>query len=209
MRPRSLAMVSVSRERFERSDVALPDVGPDDALLRVERCGLCGTDLEQYYQGLMSPYPYIPGHEPVGVIAEIGDGAAARWGVDVGDRVVVEAALPCLECAQSARGRVPSVRAPTESRIHFRRRRAGSLGRLFGVPLSPSELVVAQDVEGRSTRRGGDVQRARVRRWLDPRVRSRGRPERLDPRCGSTRFGVGDRREDSRRKQCDRVRSCC
>ena len=104
MCPSSVAMVSVSKEHFERRDLPLPTIGHDDALLRVERCGLCGTDLEQYYQGLMSPYPYIPGHEPVGVIAEIGDGAAARWGLDVGDRVVVEAPLPCRECDQCARG---------------------------------------------------------------------------------------------------------
>ena len=97
-------MVGVSRQRFAKRDLPLPEIGNDDALLRVERCGLCGTDLEQYSDGLMSPYPYIPGHEPVGTIAEIGDGAATRWGLDVGDRVVVESPLPCRECVQCARG---------------------------------------------------------------------------------------------------------
>ena len=39
-------------------------------------------------------YPVIPGHEPVGIIDEIGDDAATRWGVAAGDRVAVEAADP-------------------------------------------------------------------------------------------------------------------
>jgi len=103
LRPSSLATVSVSRRRFAKRDLPLPEIGNDDALLQVERCGLCGADLEQYRDGLMSPYPYIPGHEPVGTIAVIGDGAATRWGFDVGDRVVVEAPLPCRECAQCVR----------------------------------------------------------------------------------------------------------
>jgi threonine dehydrogenase-like Zn-dependent dehydrogenase len=42
--------------------------------------------------------PVVPGHEPLGVIARIGDRAAARWGVDVGDRVAVETMLSCRFC---------------------------------------------------------------------------------------------------------------
>ena len=42
--------------------------------------------------------PVIPGHEPLGVIERIGDGAARRWGVDVGDRVAVETMLSCRYC---------------------------------------------------------------------------------------------------------------
>jgi threonine dehydrogenase-like Zn-dependent dehydrogenase len=40
----------------------------------------------------------IPGHEPLGRIARIGDRAAARWGVDVGDRVAVETMISCRHC---------------------------------------------------------------------------------------------------------------
>ena len=87
-------------EEFER-----PPIGEDDALLRVEACGICGSDYEQYDGTLRVRMPVIPGHEPVGIIEEIGHGAAARWGVARGDRVAVEALLPCGKCEECARGR--------------------------------------------------------------------------------------------------------
>ena len=78
----------------------LPDgIGPEEGLLRVDACGICGSDYEQY-NGLMPglPFPLIPGHEPVGTIVELGDIAARRWGVARGDRVCVETLLPCGYC---------------------------------------------------------------------------------------------------------------
>jgi threonine dehydrogenase-like Zn-dependent dehydrogenase len=47
----------------------------------------------------------IPGHEPLGRIEAIGDGAARRWGVDVGDRVAVETMLSCRFCDACLAGR--------------------------------------------------------------------------------------------------------
>ncbi|MCH7718642.1 MAG: alcohol dehydrogenase catalytic domain-containing protein, partial [Chloroflexi bacterium] len=80
-------------------------LGPEEALLRVEACGICGSDYEQY-QGIMPnlPFPLIPGHEPVGILVEIGEVAAQRWGVAQGDRVAVEALLPCGFCRQCRGG---------------------------------------------------------------------------------------------------------
>ncbi len=76
----------------------IPQTGENDALLRVEACGLCGTDHEQY-SGMLHPgYAFIPGHESVGVIEEIGGKAADRWGVSTGDRVAVEVFQSCGEC---------------------------------------------------------------------------------------------------------------
>ena len=68
---------------------AVPEVGPEDAVLKVEACGLCGTDHELYTGHIAAPYPLIPGHETVGIIESIGESAAAKWQVDVGDRVAV------------------------------------------------------------------------------------------------------------------------
>ena len=82
----------------------LPDTGAEDALLRVEACGICGSDYEQYEGALLVRYPVIPGHEPVGVIEQIGDVAARRWGVRRGDRVGVETLLPCGYCRACVRG---------------------------------------------------------------------------------------------------------
>lgn len=87
-RPRTL----VARE------FPIPEHGDDDAVLRVEACGLCGTDHEQYTGHLPTGFAFVPGHETVGVIERIGDDVARRWGVDAGDRVAVEVFQSCRVC---------------------------------------------------------------------------------------------------------------
>lgn len=98
-------MVQTAPRTIESRDVPLPDIGADDALLRVEACGICGSDYEQYEGVIPIPLPVIPGHEPLGVIEKIGDRAAERWGVNVGDRVAVETMLACKFCPECLRGR--------------------------------------------------------------------------------------------------------
>jgi threonine dehydrogenase-like Zn-dependent dehydrogenase len=104
----SRAVVQTGPQRFEVHDFARPRIGGDDALLALELCGICGSDVEQYdgrfdAMGWTSG-PTIPGHEPLGVIAEIGERAAARWGVTVGDRVAVEPLIPCADCESCRAG---------------------------------------------------------------------------------------------------------
>lgn len=79
-------------------DLPVPEHGDDDAVLRVEACGLCGTDHEQYTGHLPAGFAFVPGHETVGVIEGIGAAAARRWGVGPGDRVAVEVFQSCRVC---------------------------------------------------------------------------------------------------------------
>ena len=76
----------------------VPQIGADDALLRVEACGLCGTDHEEYTGELFPGYGFVPGHESVGIIEAVGPAAAERWDVSEGDRVAVEVFLSCERC---------------------------------------------------------------------------------------------------------------
>ncbi len=94
---------TITLEEFAR-----PAIGPDDALLRLEACGICGSDYEQYEGAAPSTedykqYPVIPGHEPLGVIEEIGARARERWGVVEGDRVAVRSGYGCGQCAACQR----------------------------------------------------------------------------------------------------------
>jgi alcohol dehydrogenase len=82
----------------------VPQAAENDAVLRVEACGLCGTDHEQYTGAMSAGFAFIPGHEIVGVIEEIGPEASARWGVGAGDRVAVEVFQTCRECDQCRAG---------------------------------------------------------------------------------------------------------
>ena len=99
------AMVQTAIRTLEERELPMPEIDDDTAILEVEACGICGSDYEQYTGVLPVPLPVVPGHEPLGRIAAIGDRAAARWGVDVGDRVAVETMLSCRYCRTCLEGR--------------------------------------------------------------------------------------------------------
>lgn len=90
---------------LEMREFPLPDIGKDDALLKIDACGICGSDYEQFDGTLPVRLPVIPGHEPVGTIVQIGDEAARRWGVQEGDRVCVETMIPCGYCRSCVAGK--------------------------------------------------------------------------------------------------------
>ena len=109
MTEKAYAAVLTEIRKFEYREVDLPDIGPDDGLLRVEAAGLCGTDYEQYdghFAGTVrGTLPMTPGHEILGWIDRVGAEAAGRWGVAEGDRVIVETSIACGECFQCRFGR--------------------------------------------------------------------------------------------------------
>jgi len=106
MLPRTTrAIVQTAPRQLELRELPIPPLDDDSALLRVEACGICGSDVEQYTGTIPVRLPVIPGHEPLGIIEWIGDRAAARWAVNAGDRVAVEAPIPCGHCRACLEGR--------------------------------------------------------------------------------------------------------
>ncbi|OOK78661.1 alcohol dehydrogenase GroES-like domain protein [Mycobacterium kansasii] len=102
--PTSRALVLEAPRRLVVRELAVPEIGADDALVRVEACGLCGTDHEQYTGALSGGFAFVPGHETVGIIEAIGPQAARRWGVAAGDRVAVEVFQSCRQCPNCLAG---------------------------------------------------------------------------------------------------------
>lgn len=105
MTGKSRAAVLTAPGEIEVRSVPLPTIAPDDGLLAVEACGVCGSDVPVYTgasdavrPGVPFRLPVVLGHEIVGRIAEIGSLAAQRWGVSRGQRIVVERWLPCGRC---------------------------------------------------------------------------------------------------------------
>lgn len=98
------AAVLTGPERVELREYPLPNIGYSDGLLRVEACGGCGSDVPAFRTHDPSDAGVILGHEVVGVVERAGDGALARWGVEVGDRIVVERWIPCGHCVDCYSG---------------------------------------------------------------------------------------------------------
>jgi len=104
MARQSMAIVQTGARKLEVREYPLPEIGAEDALLKMEVCGICGSDYEQYEGAIALSSPVIPGHEPLGIIEKLGAVAAKRWGVVEGDRVAVEVLLPCGYCTQCLSG---------------------------------------------------------------------------------------------------------
>jgi alcohol dehydrogenase len=89
------ALVFRGPNQIALENVPMPHAGPGEAVIRVTLTTICGTDLHI----LKGEYPVQPGlilgHEPVGVIHEIGPGVT---GYQLGDRVLVGAITPCGQC---------------------------------------------------------------------------------------------------------------
>jgi len=89
------ANVFQGMNQFEVQEVARPRAGPGEAVIRVTLTTICGTDLHI----IRGEYPVKPGlvigHEPVGVIEELGSGVR---GYVIGERVLVGAITPCGQC---------------------------------------------------------------------------------------------------------------
>ena len=98
------ALVMTAYKRFDYLDVPEPTVGPDDVLIRVSACGICGSDVHGMdgSSGRRIP-PVIMGHEADGVISQIGANVA---GWNVGDRVTFDSTVYCGRCFYCRRGQV-------------------------------------------------------------------------------------------------------
>ncbi|MHC4403745.1 MAG: galactitol-1-phosphate 5-dehydrogenase [Planctomycetota bacterium] len=90
------ALVLTQYNHFEIQDVPTPQIGPNDVLVAVKACGVCGSDVHGMdgSSGRRIP-PIIMGHEASGVIAQVGQGAT-DW--QVGQRVTFDSMLSCGVC---------------------------------------------------------------------------------------------------------------
>jgi 2-desacetyl-2-hydroxyethyl bacteriochlorophyllide A dehydrogenase len=81
-----------------------PEPGPEDVLIRVHACGICGTDQHIFDGDLGGPLPLIGGHELAGEVVSVG--AEVPDDFPVGERVAVEPNISCGSCFYCQRGQV-------------------------------------------------------------------------------------------------------
>lgn len=85
--------VYYSNEDIRIEEVEVPKVGSGELLIRTEACGICGTDVLEWYRKKRAPR--VLGHEATGVVVEVGEGVTAY---KPGDRVFVSHHVPCGVC---------------------------------------------------------------------------------------------------------------
>jgi len=96
-------VVSIAKgEPVRLEKVLVPDPGPGEALVRVQACGVCHTDLHYREGGISDDFPFLLGHEASGVIESVGDGVTD---VAPGDFVILNWRAVCGTCRACRRGR--------------------------------------------------------------------------------------------------------
>jgi S-(hydroxymethyl)mycothiol dehydrogenase len=86
----------------ETVQVLVPDPGPGEALVRVQACGVCHTDLHYREGGIGEDFPYLLGHEAAGVVEAVGPDVT---GLAPGEFVILNWRAVCGQCRACARGR--------------------------------------------------------------------------------------------------------
>jgi S-(hydroxymethyl)mycothiol dehydrogenase len=82
--------------------IVVPDPGPGEALVRIEACGVCHTDLHYREGGISDDFPFLLGHEAAGVVESVGEGVTD---VAPGDFVILNWRAVCGQCRACLRGR--------------------------------------------------------------------------------------------------------
>ncbi|AVV47022.1 S-(hydroxymethyl)mycothiol dehydrogenase [Streptomyces sp. ID05-04B] len=82
--------------------IVVPDPGPGEALVKIEACGVCHTDLHYREGGINDDFPFLLGHEAAGVVESVGEGVTD---VAPGDFVILNWRAVCGQCRACLRGR--------------------------------------------------------------------------------------------------------
>ncbi|MER6746495.1 S-(hydroxymethyl)mycothiol dehydrogenase [Streptomyces fungicidicus] len=86
----------------EVTTIVIPDPGPGEAVVEIQACGVCHTDLHYKQGGIGDEFPYLLGHEAAGIVESVGEGVSE---VGVGDFVVLNWRAVCGQCRACRRGR--------------------------------------------------------------------------------------------------------
>ena len=83
-------------------NIVIPDPGPGEAVVAIQACGVCHTDLHYREGGINDDFPFLLGHEAAGVVESVGDGVTE---VEPGDFVILNWRAVCGQCRSCLRGK--------------------------------------------------------------------------------------------------------
>ncbi|GAB3203997.1 S-(hydroxymethyl)mycothiol dehydrogenase [Nocardia tengchongensis] len=86
----------------EVTEIVIPDPGPGEAVVRVQACGVCHTDLHYREGGINDEFPFLLGHEAAGIVESVGEGVTD---VEPGDFVILNWRAVCGSCRACRKGK--------------------------------------------------------------------------------------------------------
>lgn len=108
------AVVAYGPGDYRMETVPTPVAGPGEVVIKVKSTGICASDIKCYTgapmfwgDGQKEGYcqaPITPGHEFVGEVVALGEGSAAKYGLEIGDHAISEQIVPCWKCRYCERG---------------------------------------------------------------------------------------------------------
>jgi len=124
------AAVYCSQQDIRLEEMSVPEIGEDEVLVEMKACGICGSDLMDWY--LKNRAPLVIGHEPTGIIAKAGSKVKE---FNVGNRVFVHHHVACLTCHYCTHGDYTLCKQFHETYID-----PGGLAEYFRVPAPNLEI---------------------------------------------------------------------
>ena len=193
------AIVCHAPEDYRLEELPVPGVGPGEVLVRVESVGICASDLKCYQgaplfwgddrrEGYCQP-PITPGHEFVGEVVALGEGAGEKYGLAIGDRAVSEQIVPCWQCRFCLTGKYWM--CAVHDIYGFRRRTPGAMAGYVRFPAGRAQP------QGPGVDAGAPCGVHRAARLLDPRGAAR--QHRVPGHRGHRRRRPARPRHDRRR----------
>lgn len=155
------SVICYGPEDYRLDEIPVPQVQPGEVLVRVLGAGICASDNKCFLgaplfwgdearQGYCQP-PITPGHEFVGEVVALGEGAAQKYGLALGDLAISEQIVPCWECRFCRRGQYWMCDGKHDV-YGFRQRTPGAMAEYMRFPADainyklPRELTIRQAV---------------------------------------------------------------
>jgi len=109
-----LAVIAHGPKDYRLEKKKTPRAADNEVLIKVVACGVCGSDVHAFHgapsywgnekMAAWMKAPVTPGHEFFGEVVELGKGAAEKFGIQIGDRVIAEQIIPCNQCRYCIQG---------------------------------------------------------------------------------------------------------
>lgn len=102
----NLSCVLHAKDDLRVEERPVPSPGPREVLVRVQKVGICGSDVHYWTHGAIGNFivkaPMVMGHESAGIVADVGSEVTS---LKVGDRIALEPGIPCRRCNHCKTGR--------------------------------------------------------------------------------------------------------